>query len=243
VNELNHGLVGAYAADALDEHERAEFEAHLEECPDCRADVASLQEATATLSEATATVPPPELRGRVMAQIGAVRPLPPIVDTVDELAVARGRRRRFLAVVGSAAAAVVLAVGLGVTQPWADDLGPAEQVMQADDAISASIDLADGATATVVHSDSLDSSVISTEDMPPPPDGSVYQLWYAEDGSFTSAGLMGEGSEQTVQLEGDSRAADGVGITVEPDGGSQQPTSEPIAMFDIAAGDAMGPAA
>ena len=34
-------------------------------------------------------------------------------------------------------------------------------------------------------------------------------------------------------LKGDAAEATGVGITVEPEGGSEEPTTEPIALFDL----------
>ena len=40
-----HGLSGAYAVDALDDVERAEFERHLGQCPECQEEVASLRAA------------------------------------------------------------------------------------------------------------------------------------------------------------------------------------------------------
>ena len=39
--------------------------------------------------------------------------------------------------------------------------------------------------------------------------------------------------DATVLLDGDASRATGVGITVEPDGGSDQPTSQPIAFFTL----------
>ena len=45
-----------------------------------------------------------------------------------------------------------------------------------------------------------------------------------------AAGLMEEG-EQEVVLEGDPATAIGFGITVEPAGGSDQPTSDPVALI------------
>ena len=53
-----HLLSGAYAVGALDDLERARFEAHLETCADCRAEVAGLLEATALLAETSAAEPP-----------------------------------------------------------------------------------------------------------------------------------------------------------------------------------------
>ena len=52
-----HALSGAYAVDALDDIERAQFERHLAECPACTSEVASLREAAALLAETTMTTP------------------------------------------------------------------------------------------------------------------------------------------------------------------------------------------
>ena len=51
--------------------------------------------------------------------------------------------------------------------------------------------------------------------------------------TFVPAGLMPEGADQVVLLEGPASDADAVGITVEPADGSDQPTSAPIAVFDL----------
>jgi len=40
-------------------------------------------------------------------------------------------------------------------------------------------------------------------------------------------------ADQTVVLEGDAASATAAGITVEPEGGSSAPTTEPIALFDF----------
>ena len=72
-----HGAVGAYAADALDDDERAIFEQHLAGCESCRQEVAEFTETTAELSWLAATPPPPSLRASVLAEIATVRPLPP----------------------------------------------------------------------------------------------------------------------------------------------------------------------
>ena len=53
------------------------------------------------------------------------------------------------------------------------------------------------------------------------------------DGKFAKAGYMSDAAEQTVLLDGSASDAAAVGITVEPEGGSEQPTTEPIALFDL----------
>ena len=79
-----HALSGAYAIDALDDIERAQFERHLAKCAECRAEVESLREASAMLAETTAVEPPADLRDRLLAEIRTVRPLPPVVPAPEE---------------------------------------------------------------------------------------------------------------------------------------------------------------
>jgi anti-sigma factor RsiW len=237
-----HALSGAYAVDALDDLERAGFERHLAECAECRAEVAGLRETAALLAETTAVEPPAALRDRVLAEITTVRPLPPEAPAAPPAATPRrhGRGARILA---AAAAAVVLGAGATVVwqQPWQDDTTQAPTVAQevqgAPDARSTSLDFPGGAKATVTHSDSVGRAVLVTEKMPPPPKGMVYQLWLDQPVSgMVPAGVMPVKADQTVVLDGDAASATAAGITVEPEGGSDHPTSEPIALFDFGQG-------
>lgn len=234
-----HALSGAYAVDALDDIERAGFERHLAECAECRAEVASLREAGALLAETTDTEPPAALRDRVLADITKVRPLPPETPAARPVPTRRrqGRGARLLA---AAAAVVVLGGGAAVVwqQPWQDGTSEApsvtDEVLSAPDARSTSLDFPGGASATVTHSDSLGRAVLVTEKMPPPPEGKVYQVWLDQPGEgMVSAALMPVKADQQVLLDGDATSATGAGITVEPEGGSPAPTSEPIALFDF----------
>ena len=225
-----HALSGAYAVDAVDDIERASFERHLASCPTCRAEVASLREASALLADAATTTPPPELRDAVLSGITRVRPLPPV--TVGGPV---HRRKWFPALV----AAVVLAlVGVGgaVWQPWRDDtsvqVSVTDQVLQDPEAQQVSQTLPNGATATVVRSPKEHRAVLVTEDLPEPPAGKVYQLWLqtpSED--MVPAGLMPAGGS-TALLDGNADDAIGVGLSLEPAGGSEQPT-EVVALIDL----------
>ena len=101
-----HPLSGAYAVDALDDIERARFERHLAECPDCTAEVASLREAAAMLSHSAETGPSADLRAKVLAEISTVRPLPPQAPAQEAV---HRHARRLPRLVAAAVAAVVLA--------------------------------------------------------------------------------------------------------------------------------------
>jgi anti-sigma-K factor RskA len=225
-----HALTGAYAVDALDDFERVRFERHLASCADCQAEVRSLREAAAVLAEDAALEPPRALRDRVLADIATVRPLPPSLPRA-------ARARRWLPLL--VAASVLAAIGLGLTlwQPWSSptpSLTATERVLQADDAESVTLDFADGSEATVTRSLSEGRAVITTVGMAPAPSGKVYELWLQHpDGHMAPAGLMPPQPDQTVLLEGDATAAIGAGITVEPAGGSVEPSGDPIALFEF----------
>lgn len=238
-----HALSGAYAVDALDDTERAAFEAHLADCADCRTEVAELREAAGLLAGLTPVAPPPRVRDEVLAGIDRVRPLPPLpTPTTAATASVSPLRRRPVrtALVAAAAAAALVGGGLAITQPWHDDssqeLTTAERVLAADDAQEVALEL-DGATARLVRSAEEGRAVLVTTDMPAAPRGRDYQLWLqTPDGDMVDAGLMPDRSDQTVLLTGDASRATGAGITVEPDGGSPQPTTAPIAFFDLSEG-------
>jgi anti-sigma-K factor RskA len=252
-----HGLTGAYAVDALDDAERADFERHLGQCPECRAELAGLQAAASELTLAEPATPPAALRDAVLADIARVRPLPPLTDTSaravpadadadvvslgtrrERRADGRGRLSRLAFGAVAAAAAAVLALGALVWSPWESDdptLTATEQVLQAEDARRYEQTVG-GARATIVRSASLGKAVIVADGMAPAPEGKDYQLWLqTRDGAMVSAGLLPRESAPTVtkMLEGDASQAIGAGITVEPAGGSPQPTSDPIALFQF----------
>lgn len=228
-----HALSGAYAVDALDDAEREQFEHHLAECAECRAEVAGLRDAASLLAETTTTAPPPALRERLLEEdIRTVRPLPPRTTPVQS-----GRRRRWIRL-GTVAAALAIALGgaAGVvawqSQQSQAPVSAADRVLHAADAEHYTVTL-DGATASLVRSPSQRRAVLVTTDMPPAPAGKVYQLWLQDGDTMVPAGLMPPRENQTVLLDGDAARAVGAGITVEPAGGSPAPTSAPIALFEF----------
>lgn len=228
-----HALSGAYALDAVTEPERESFERHLAGCEPCQAEVASLRETAAMLSELTAEEPPPALRDSVLASIGEVRQLPPHPPEL-------GRRRRFepRMLVAAAAAVILLGGGIGVatTQPWKDDtsgqvLTAADRVLQDPQAQRVTQTFDDGASATVVRSPAEGRAVIVTHDMPAAPKGHSYVIWLQQGDAMVRAATMPQGPDNTVLLEGDASTASAAGVTVERDPDAEEPTGDPIALF------------
>jgi anti-sigma-K factor RskA len=189
--------------------------------------------------------PPPSLRASVLSGISTIRPLPPEVgqeepaEPAQATVVPMRSRRRFRLATLAAAAAVLAVVGLGaVFQPWQDNsppvATPAARVLAADDATKVKVTFPDGSEATVVRSLSEGKAVLVTKDMAAPPAGKTFELWLQDPaGKMHPAGLMSKPGDNKVLLDGDAAKAIGVGITVEPEGGSPEPTSEPIALFDL----------
>lgn len=232
-----HALSGAYAVDALDDIERAQFERHLADCPSCRSEVESLREASALMAETVAEEPPADLRERVLAGIATVRPLPP---AVPEVVARRGQRRWFPGLVAAAAAVIALGGGVAVVQPWEDDTSQApsaiEQVRAADDVESWTQEFPDGSRATLYRSASLNKAVVQTSGMAEAPAGKVYELWLQHDDDMVAAGFMPAGPDNTVPLGGQPGDAQGFGISVEDAGGSKtgEPEGEVVAYVDFA---------
>jgi anti-sigma-K factor RskA len=236
MNDL-HAMSGAYAVDALDDLERARFEQHLAGCPECTEEIAGLREAATLLAASLDAAPSPDLRNRVLSDIGKVRPLPPAASAPE---VVRRTARWFPRLAAAAAAAILLATGVGVSawHPWSPtppaQVSVASRVLDAADARRQTMNIPGGGTATVVHSRSVGRAVLITKHMPPAPNGKVYELWLQDpDGVMEPAGLMDRGGDQTVLLKGSSAESTGIGITIEPAGGVKHPGTEPVANFDL----------
>jgi len=228
-----HALTGAYVLDALTDLERAEFERHLATCTDCAAEVSSLSEAAVGLSELVSTAPPAHLRAQILAGARTVRPLPPRVAPEHR----RTKRWPRLA----AAAAIVIGLGAGVTtvwHPWKPEvvqLSLADSVRQAPDAHTWTQQLGNGGHATVIRSQSVGAAIWESDGLAAVPAGHVYQLWVqTPDERLNPAGLLSSG-DGAVVLRGETDDAIGVGLTVEPAGGSPAPTTKPLAFIDLRA--------
>lgn len=228
-----HALAGAYAVGAVDDLERARFEAHLAVCAECRAEVDSLQDATLLLTELTAVAPPAAVREKVLADIKKVRPMPPVVASIE-----RRRPRRWTSMVAAAAVLGVLGGGTYVAQEIRQDDSTSQlsaaDVLGASDVAHVSADLGDRGVATVFRSAKRDRAVVVTENLAPCPDGHVYQLWLRKDSGMIPAGFINGSGNQTEFFTGSLTGATGAGITIEPEGGSDKPTLPVVALVNFA---------
>lgn len=158
----------------------------------------------------------------------------------------RAARRRWFqrpgAILASAAAAVLLIAGAVVGLNWTGPAGWGAQrdvqaIASADDAQTTTAEVAGGGEVTLVWSEQLGRSAILAEGLPAVGDDETYELWYidasGEELAATPAGLFDpDGGAAYVVLDGEFRPGLLVGITVEPAGGSDAPTSDPIVAIE-----------
>ena len=232
-----HALAGAYVLDALSDTERAEFARHAAACPSCAAEVAELAGTVTRLADLTRTAPPARLRQRVLAQAGRTRQAGP--GRVPAAAPARWHRWA-----AGVAAAVVVAAGAGTGGFVLGDRHGAQApvragegdrvlaVLGAADARVTTREVAGGGRVTVVLSDTMDAGVASVAALPAAP-GRAYQLWLIRGSTPSPAGLLGTGVTGAVRLFTGVRGADAFGVSLEPPGGSAQPSRPLVTSFPL----------
>ncbi|MCX4552110.1 MULTISPECIES: anti-sigma factor [unclassified Streptomyces] len=243
-----HTLTGAYALHALEPDERAAFEEHLRACPACTQEVDELIATAGRLGLAVTVTPPPALKVQVMRRIATERQEAPLLRRHSRGGGARGGRAlsRF-----ALAACLAAAVGFGGIAVWQhQEAGDArnsaarsEQQAQALASVLAAPDakvttgkLKGGATGTVVVSHSRNKAAFLASGLPKPPSGKTYQLWFDDHGTMRSAGLLNSASAAAgTVLDGPVDSAQGMGLTVEPAGGSAAPTTAPLALMTFSA--------
>lgn len=228
-----HLLVAPYALDALDAHERNRFEDHLEHCETCRIELDEFTSTALRLGEAESAAPPAELRERILAAVATTTQDRPVVTSLVE----RSRLRRTLPRLAVAASFLVAAAGVTgyvVEHDRAADLQVQTQqvstVMGADDVAITEGRVSTGGSVRMMASPSQDAAVVVGAQLTPLDDDHTYQLWALHDGKATSAGLLGPSSGMVFVAGIDG--AEGFAVTVEPEGGSESPTTEPVVEMD-----------
>ncbi|MFI6375004.1 anti-sigma factor domain-containing protein [Streptomyces sp. NPDC050546] len=240
-----HLDVGAYVLHALPADEEAAFEEHLAGCAPCRAEVDELSGAAVGMGAAETETPSADLRRRVLERIAAVP------QDRSVAAESRRRRRREQGLRLALAASLAAAAALGGIAWWqsseadsareeaAQDRAGYRQltgVLAASDATISTEELTRGGTASVVASRAEGRSAFIAAGLPPLTGDQVYQLWYARPGQFRPAGLVpGAGGRQAHVLDGRLGGATAVCVTVEPAGGSRQPTTDPVGVISVPA--------
>lgn len=228
-----HSLVAPYALDALEPLERSRFEDHLDVCADCRDELAGFQATAIRLGDTVRHAPPAGLRDRLLAEIASTPQERPVVATLTQR---RRGLRRTLPRLAMAAAFLVGAVGVG---GYVVEHHNVQQARQATDDMSRIIGASDVVVSSVPYksgsiklfsSSSADGAVVIAKNLPAPADRKVYQVWMVKDSVPTSKGTFATSGEMTMT---GMAGSDHIALTIEPAGGSKQPTSAPVATVGI----------
>jgi anti-sigma-K factor RskA len=242
-------LKEAYVLGALPEEERLEVERYLAERPDLQVAVEDLGAFADLLAlSPEQQEPSPELRRRIMDTVQAeavqtqVHPRAERRSWLDRLWDAVGLRDLALA------GATVLVVGLFswgmLLQGEVKDLqgrvqglqGQVQDQSQGPQMIAlGGAGTEQGARAEVVTLEG-DRAVLVAEDMPPVPEGKTYQIWVIKGDTPQPSGLFEpKGGSIAAVVEKPVEGADAVAVTVEPEGGSPKPTTDPMLVGEVKA--------
>ena len=222
-----HDLTPAYALDALGEQERREYEGHLRTCAQCQEELAGLRDTAASLAYSTLAVrPPTALRERLLSSLGAQ-------ETAQVIPLRRRRPVQVLGAAGAvaAAAAIALAVWAGsLSSSLSDERAAGREQASALEIIAdpdaSRIALAGVEGTLVVAEDGSAALAFSSLDLAPA--GETYEAWVIRDGVAVPAGLFTGGDGASLRLSETVASGVVVAVTIEPAGGVDQPTSEPI---------------
>jgi hypothetical protein len=221
-HETRRDDVAAYVLGALEPAEAAAFERHLDDCADCRAEVARLSPAVAAVAESVEPAdPPPSLKRSLMATVEAESR-----ETPEPASVRRGPLRRRPALAWAAAAVLLALVGVagfGLGRTSVDETRTLSVQVNRDALPRAS------GTLTLID-DGRDGAVLSLERLPEPPPGRAYQAWLERDGRLIPQPTFRPGADGSgsVALVGDVEGARRVLLTREPIAGSRTPSEQPV---------------
>lgn len=228
-----------YVVDALTDVERDEFEHHLASCPACQQTVADLREVTVRMSSAIPAEPPASLRSSVLAAIAA-EPRSQVTVAPSNVVSLQERRRlvRVPSMIAAAAVALALACGGWALQSHHD----AQQSQTAERQLTSLLAAPDvhtvsgsiaGGSATLVVSRSQDQTLFVTGPLPALPSGKVYELWTINTTPVPAGTFSPSGAPSVVDLPTASLSSAVVAVTIEPSGGSAQPTTKPVLALDV----------
>ena len=242
-------LLGAYALDAVDDVERRALERFVATDPEAAAELASFRATAAELGAAAPADVPAGVRAAVLAEVART----PQEDartgagTGGSGVVPGSRRARGLAgrptlsrrVLSLAvAAAAVVAVGVPTVVAFQERTRAVQaeeegrllrDVLAEPGAELLRADVEGGGEAVAVLGE--DRAVLVAEGLPVLDEDRVYQLWAMRDGTPVPAGLLDVEGGTVQALAQEYRPGDGLAVSVEPAGGSEQPTTTPIVVL------------
>jgi anti-sigma-K factor RskA len=220
--------LAAYMLGALEPGEAAEFERHLEDCERCQGEARWFEPAIHTLPESVERAePPPRLRTALMAEVRAdaqsTAPARPssLLERLRERWGSGGLRLA----TGFAVAALAIAVAAGFEIGKSDsgEGGGATTLSASEHGIDVKmVSEGDGGTLHLANVHQL-------------PPGKVLEAWVRREGTVepVPALMVPDRKGQAETTIADLSGVDTVMVTEEPQGGSEEPTSDAIVTMSV----------
>lgn len=233
--------IPAYALGALDADESRALEAHLQSCAACQAELASYRRVSENLLLATPPhMPPPELRNRLQARLpkAQLAPKPRFSWSLSQLGLA-----------GAVALLLILNI-FSFLQIRSLQSHQAQLTRQLETSQTALAMLSypdtqtlylegSGIIGTLLLDKERNVALLTAWDLPQLQPDQTYQIWLIDpQGGRTSGGIFQPEPElpftsATIFSAGSLANYVGIGVTVEPAGGSSQPTGERVFKVDF----------
>jgi anti-sigma-K factor RskA len=227
--------VAAYALGVLPSAEAQAVAAHLQTCEECRAEYQFLKPAVTAVAfsaeactdTASGASVSPLLKARIMKRVRAGAP--------------RQSQPGIWPAYAVAAACLALAILTGLADLSLNDRLNRERAQAAAQAQTiADLTAPDAQRYPFAGGEVLTHGArlyVAFHALPPPPLGHVYQAWTLAKGATTVAPSVTfqpeNGGLALVRLPETATTIVAVAVSVEPEGGSKQPTTKPIAMVRI----------
>jgi anti-sigma-K factor RskA len=205
--------VAAFALGSLDAHDVRLVELHMQTCTECRAEYDAMRPVVTAVGTAAGSdaSPSPLLKARIMKEVRA--------QTVPV------RRRTFVLPYALAAACLLLVAGLGAV------------VVEQNHTIA---ELAGARRVAFAQGDVLvarDRLYVAVHGLPALPAGKVYQTWTLAKGAKNVTPSVtftpDEHGNALVTVPVSAATTVATAISVEPAGGSLEPTTKPIAVVKL----------
>ncbi len=239
-------LLGAYALDAVDDVERRSVERLAAADPEFARELAGFTATAAMLGGAVGAPPPAEVRGAVLAQITRTPQLGPHgsapVHAAPPPAPAGGATRHsgasprtvWIAVAATALGAAVIPSAVAWQQAQAAHRFE-QQAQVLTDVLADSesrvvhANIAGGGVAVGVLAS--ERALFTASGLAGPGTGKVYQLWVFRDGRPLPDTVLADEEGRVRAVTDHFAAGDSLAVTIEPAGGSLQPTTKPIVVL------------
>ena len=239
VHEDYKEMIPVRALSALDTAEERALNEHLENCDECRKELEEWQATAATLAVVADPVEPsPKVRERILSEVRNELSAP---EVIPFRSTSRNIWRSFGSLGAMAAVVLFTALIVGLVVLWRENNAVKEDLAKVNEFIQLAktpgakvselkgVDLGAGATATLAY-DKTGHAMLMAAKLPNVPQGKAYQLWFIVGknppmpGKTFSPDSAGKGvlKDQMPKEALDSAI---FAITLEPEGGSNAPTS------------------